>query len=1339
MGRKILFTFFVFLFFSNQKTLALDLQLTVTNETCTGNGSLAFTVTNQASGVPIFYSVYLLPNTTTPIATVSGSSYGGLVAGNYLVIASQTVNGVQTTASQTATIANNIIPLTFSITGTNILCGNDGTITVSASATAVSYQIIAGPITTGVQASNTFTGLVAGIYNIRVVDNCGDGIVQAFTLLTTTSSLQIFQPVLVQILGCNSISVSHNISSGSGTQIVYPLTIQTTIIPPTGPQIVTNQVISSGTSFNLTIPTSNNQSYPYNLLITDGCGNIYTLNNNNVTFTPIEISDPSLDVSSTATCTAVNVVHTLDLDDTNVFLYPITVQTTIHQPNGTDIILSQTIPSGTTSINLAIPMENNVSYAYDVLLTDACGNTYILNNNSIEFNISLEAITGIAGCNDNFVELALLNFVPPYYLNFITFPPGFNPLSYNTNYPGPYNDDSTFFGGLGNSLPPGTYVVEVIDSCGNISQVTFVILPPQTTIVEDLTVPSECGLSAGSISLFFNPIKEIDSVILTAAPSSYSNPVPQDVSQFIGTNNVLLLENIPAGTYSFTLTDVCGNTYTHTATVDAIAGNIGVGYRPGCTLDMTSIVINVQNSIITYVEILEAPPSFAFALPYNISSNIASNGSLYMNSLPGGQYKFRIIDNCGFDRTKTSIVEGLNAGNTTVNIAENCGSFNLQLAHTSNGNYITSFWLQKYNAVNDVWEHPSTGFDYIPGNSLNANNAVQLNNNANNINLAYSGLFRIVKMFFNYSNGSSSLNRCIVVLDEFEFEGGPKIIDAYAFPCLNNTQEVVIIATGLPPLQYSITLKDGLPFVVVNGASNTFSGLAPATYNFRVEDVCGNFVNRLFDVNLLPEPEIIASNLCNGTNGQLEIQDFPFVTYEWYNTLNPSVILSTSNTLQFSPFNSASDTGTYAVQLSTTNANSCINQTIEYTISPNGFNPNAGADNASSICRENTQISLNSFLANPHDNGGIWTDSNGDPVSATINPTDYAVGNHIFTYTVNGFCAVSDEATITITIKDLPASPVLSAPSPICVGDDVLLEASLITNATYFWTGPSGFTSTDQNPLITSFNSTNDGTYFVYVTVDGCNSATEQMVVNSNPIPDFSIDGTTSICIGQNETLTISPTNFNVNSATIEWYYENSLLSNTASTLQISQTGNYSVIINNNGCANQKDIEIIEKINSFDVVLEQGCNGKNYEINIVNSSDFSDATYSWTGPNGFVSFTQNIVVPNLEIGTYNVEVTDALGCKSSSFAVVENTNCFIPNGFSPDDDGINDYFDLTGYNVKKIYIYNRYGRLVYDKDNYINEWKGQTNDNKRLPASTYYYVLEFNEGESKTGWVYVSY
>ncbi|WP_338378109.1 gliding motility-associated C-terminal domain-containing protein [uncultured Flavobacterium sp.] len=1338
MGRKILFTLLFVLFFSNQNAVALDLQVTVTNETCTGNGSLAFTVTNQVPNVPIFYSIYLLPNSTTPIATVSGNSHGGLVSGNYLVIASQTVNGVQTTASQNATINNNVVPFTFTITGTKVLCGNDGVITVNASSTAVSYQILTGPVTTGAQSSNVFSGLPAGIYNIRVIDNCGEAKVQTFTLLTSTASLIIFSPVLVQVLSCNLINVSHNIAPSANSLIAYPLTVQTTVNPPTGPAIVTTQTITSGNVFNLTIPAQNNQSYPYNILITDACGNNFILNNNILNYTPIQISPPTLNNTSSqlSSCTSFDISHELTLDVNNQFYFPLSVQTTVIPTVGSPIITNQVINSGTI-INVTVPMENNTSYSYNLLVTDACGNTYELNDNVLAAPFDVTTTVAPAGCNGSYVNFSLLNYGPPFNIIFISAPVGFNPANYNSNFPGPYTDDSLNFGNQNNSLPIGIYVVQITDLCGNTSQQSFEIIPPQASVVQETVTNPACG-GTGSITLMLVPYIEISTINLVAAPTNYPNSIPENVSQFINANGALFMDNLPIGTYTFNMTDVCGDTYSHTVSIVPTASPISLINRVGCEIGLTSVVIGVANSSITFIEILNAPFTFGFALPYNVSSNIAGNGSFYMNSLPEGDYKFRIIDNCGFDRIYDRTIEGLNAGNTTMDITEYCGLFELQLTHTSNANYLVSFWLQKYNEIDGVWEHPSTGFDYVPGSNLTVANAVPLTNNANN-SLAYTGKFRVVKMYYNYSNGIANLNRCISILDEFEFKNEPKIITVYAFPCLNNTQEVVVIAEGLGPLLYSITEKNGASFIVNNGTSNAFSGLDVAIYNFRVEDLCGNWVNIDFDVSLLQEPEIIASNLCNGTNGQLEIQDFPFVTYEWYNVQNPTVILSTSSTLEFTPFNSTTDAGTYAVQLSTTNPNSCINQTIEYIISPNGFNPNAGDDNAVSICRENTQLSLNTFLANPHDNGGTWTDSNGDPLSAIINPIDFTVGNHAFTYTVNGFCAVTDDALITITIKDLPASPVLSAPSPICEGDDVLLEASLIANATYFWTGPNGFTSTDQNPLITSFDSANDGTYFVYTTVDGCNSATEQIVVNSNPIPDFSIDGTTSICIGQNETLTITPTNFNVNSVTIEWYYENSLLSTTTPTLQISQIGNYSIIINNNGCENQKDIEIIEKINSFDVVLEQGCNGKNYEINIINSSNFSNATYSWTGPNGFVAFTQNIVVPNLEIGTYNVEVTDALGCKSSSSAVVENTNCFIPNGFSPDDDGINDFFDLTGYNVKKIYVYNRYGRLVYDKDNYINEWKGQTNDNKRLPASTYYYVLEFNEGESKTGWVYVSY
>lgn len=1247
MGRKILFTFLVFWFFSIQNVVALDLNVTVTNETCTGNGSLAFSVTNQVPGEPIFYAVYLLPNTTTPIVTTSNNSHSGLVAGSYLVIASQTVGGSTTTAQQTVFVINQIVALNFTISSVKVKCGNDGQITVDVTnGNPVSYQLLTGPMTTGLQSSNVFSGLSAGQYNIRVFDSCGEGIVQTYILTSLNPSLTIGQPIVSNSgnTSCNTLFISHALTEPLNTPTFGPFSIQVTAYPPSG---------------------------------------------------------------------------------------------------GSPIVTTQ------TTMPLVIPSIDGVSYVYDLIVTDVCGNTYIRNNNQASSLINYNTKTFLENCNDYVVKFTVQNYVTSYTLNFISAPAGFNPVLANPNHPGPFTNFEVVYGNSSYYMPLGSYTVEITDSCGNSIIKTFTVeeIP---SIPGSIVTSGGCGVGA-NLSIGLNPFRELATVILTSAPSGYSNPLPEDLSALI-INGVFYFQGIPFGTYHFSLTDVCGNPYTYLVVVTGIAEIPNKSQRPGCNIGDGSIQIQFNinppnpTTQIVFIEIVEAPAAFDFPLPYNVSYNISSTGGFSMNSLPAGFYKFKIIDSCGFESFVEETIIGFNIVSSTYNVTENCGSFNLQLNHNSNGTYITSYHLQKYDAVNNVWEHPVTGFDYVPNTAVSALNALTIINNIDNLNIPYLGTltanYRILKVFFNYSNGTASLNRCIIPIHEFEFNGGPKIISASAFPCANNTQEVIIIATGgVPPLQYSIIQKDGQPFVVNNGVSNVFSGLTPGSYSFVVTDNCSNVANTVFDISLLQEPEIIASNLCNGSNGQLEIQNFPFVTYQWYNTLNPSVILSTSNTLQFAPFNSTANAGTYEVQLTTTNANSCINQTISYTISPAGFNPNAGNNANPSLCKENASINLNSFLSNPHDNGGIWTDSNGDIITnTTINPNNYTVGNYTFTYTVEGFCAVTDAATITIAIKDLPAAPIVTAPSPICIGENVLLEANTISNATYFWTGPSGFTSSDQNPLLQNFSSSNNGTYFVYATVDGCNSATTQVILNSNPLPDFTIDGTTSICVGQNETLTINPTNFNVNLVTIEWFYNGILLSTeTSSTLQINQIGNYSAIIYDNGCSAEKDIEIIEKINSFDIELAQGCNENKYEINIINSSNFPNATYSWTGPNGFSSYTQNIVVPNLAIGQYDVEVTDVLGCKSNAFVLVENTSCFIPNGFSPDEDGYNDSFDLSGYDVKKIHVYNRYGRLVYDKEDYINEWKGQTNNNNKLPAGTYFYVLEFHEGDNKTGWVFVTY
>jgi gliding motility-associated-like protein len=88
--------------------------------------------------------------------------------------------------------------------------------------------------------------------------------------------------------------------------------------------------------------------------------------------------------------------------------------------------------------------------------------------------------------------------------------------------------------------------------------------------------------------------------------------------------------------------------------------------------------------------------------------------------------------------------------------------------------------------------------------------------------------------------------------------------------------------------------------------------------------------------------------------------------------------------------------------------------------------------------------------------------------------------------------------------------------SPICEGETLELYAEPVTNATYSWTGPNGFTSNQQNPIITNAQLANAGTYHLIVTLGG-NASTPyptDVTINALPQADFSA---TSECAG-NET-----------------------------------------------------------------------------------------------------------------------------------------------------------------------------------------------------------------------------
>lgn len=164
--------------------------------------------------------------------------------------------------------------------------------------------------------------------------------------------------------------------------------------------------------------------------------------------------------------------------------------------------------------------------------------------------------------------------------------------------------------------------------------------------------------------------------------------------------------------------------------------------------------------------------------------------------------------------------------------------------------------------------------------------------------------------------------------------------------------------------------------------------------------------------------------------------------------------------------------------------------------------------------------------------------------------------------------------------------------------------------------------------------------------------------------------------------------------------------------------------------------------------IDASCQNSMLTLSVVDA-DFNPetVTYTWTqgtttvGTNATFNVDEYLAQnPTVTLPiTFTLSVTSG-GCDSVQSFTVENNPCrVIPRGISPNNDEVNDTFDLTGYGVKDIMIFNRYGTQVYSfSGNYTNQWKGQSDGGHELPDGTYFYSIHTTEGATKTGWVYIN-
>ncbi|WP_159432720.1 gliding motility-associated C-terminal domain-containing protein [Mesonia phycicola] len=180
------------------------------------------------------------------------------------------------------------------------------------------------------------------------------------------------------------------------------------------------------------------------------------------------------------------------------------------------------------------------------------------------------------------------------------------------------------------------------------------------------------------------------------------------------------------------------------------------------------------------------------------------------------------------------------------------------------------------------------------------------------------------------------------------------------------------------------------------------------------------------------------------------------------------------------------------------------------------------------------------------------------------------------------------------------------------------------------------------------------------------------------------------------------------------------------------------------------DIEILGSL-----IYEQ-CSSLGTYVDLAKVNDIKD--FGLHGGYDFYHTIENAALsidPILDISNYNLEEGNYLyvkyfentfECPFFYIVDIQLNSCefFIPEGFSPNNDQINDYFQILQledfYPNFKIKIFSRYGVLVYKGDKNDKLWDGRSLNGKLLPASTYYYIIDLGEENLKPikGWVYLN-
>lgn len=1114
--------------FSYGQDFTVDIQ--VTHATCPTNGIFTFAAFDSngdsISDNNMEYHIYKLPNLTNPITPSQGASnpYLSLLPGEYRVVAIRNGNASNAQVYEPILVENNgYVEIEINAEYT-VQCGNDAEITVNVlSGNVVSYELlyevipytdipIPNSYSAPPQTSNVFSNLpafgnepydVPGVrsYVVAASDSCGEA--RSFTVnivynpLSPINIYNYFEELTGDDCTEDGLVYIENriLIPNDYPNHPYPLTITYIIYPPdsSGDEPIiytetidgetiedTNQEWFEGVlSPNGPVPFYIGEVYYYDLIITNACGTSYSVHR------PIDLTMKAW------------------WDYTNTECYGIDIF--VENFVGNIIVDFIDYPQGFNPNDLN---ENHSVFSSETFTTHAEGVAKITYATA-DLKWETDPVTGnplqgayLAG--DYIIQIT--NECEGEVLS--TFDLGITIPEEITLFEGKMD----LFG-----LPPVLPDCEergralLLPHAVNLAEVYMVSLPdaPPSFITENQIIPPPESAYQDYLS-YWESIDLAEWENISVGIRDFSSPlIPNDLR--------MLQYDFQGGPgwYGFKIIDICGNVFYVAKSMVVIPSEGGtiIGQSPNScnewpgSLGLELGLFEHQGGGIAEAWLLDAPQDFKdfynytdadfpidLAEDFVFSVEIANPEGepnplikwyLIMDNLPPGDYEFDIFSNCKWSNEKITVLDYQQT--TDFELYAQCGSFCFKFNHTAPStpwSYMDAFSLEWYNPNTDQWEavipFPE---DYtttpLPPSPFILNDEIKCNPLFNK-----PGAYKLLKRYYSYEENSQKPKECIEVIQEFEYSVVPAINSIENIACADQGSMLIIDAVGSGELSYYIwqgTPGAGGTLLYGPQQSNIFTNidLAPGSYEAQVEG-CGNAVVTGFNIS---EPEslvVTGNNLCEGQTATLTVQNFSFLTYEWYHIIEEEeIFVGSGHQLVFDPFDQELHEGDYIVKITSTDNPdfACTQWELSYTLTMEL--PDFTIEGNTIICQDQyTTLYVEGTNFQNSEATFVWEFPDGgtsEGSSVEVNQ----IGEYAVTVTLEG-CG----STRWITVTEKTDTSIAQLDKG-CIDNRFVLwvvNAGDFPDAVFEWTGPLGFLEFDN-----VVNIVETGTYQVSITdAEGC-------------------------------------------------------------------------------------------------------------------------------------------------------------------------------------------------------------------------------------------------------------